>query len=72
MFNKQPTIDLQEQVQLNKQLKTQQRVIKQVNLDLHVSSQMLLLYPDIDSENLIKEIVSSFNKTVLKHSKIFF
>ena len=72
VFNKQPTIDLQEQVQLNKQLKTQQRVIKQVNLDLHVSSQMLLLYPDIDSENLIKEVVSSFNKTVLKHSKISF
>lgn len=41
---------------------------KEISIDLHVSSQMILLYPDIDSENLIKEAVSLFNKAVQKHS----
>lgn len=39
-----------------------------ISIDLHVSSQMILLYPDIDSENLIKEAVSLFNKAVQKQS----
>lgn len=41
----------------------------EINIDLHVSSQMVLLYLDIDSENLIKEAVALFNKAVQKHSK---
>ena len=43
--------------------------IKEINIDLHVSPQMLLLYPDIDSENLIKESVAAFNKMTQKLSK---
>ena len=43
--------------------------IKEINIDLHVSPQMLLLYPDIDSENLIKETVAAFNKMTQKLSK---
>jgi hypothetical protein len=44
--------------------------IKEINMDLHVSQQMLLLYPDMDSESLIKEAVASFNKMAQKLSKI--
>jgi hypothetical protein len=40
--------------------------LNEVNLDLHVTPQMILLYPDIDSENLIKEILSTFYKTAFK------
>jgi hypothetical protein len=44
--------------------------MKEINMDLHVSPQMLLLYPDMDSESAIKEAVSSFNKVTQKLSKI--
>jgi len=43
--------------------------MKEINMDLHVSPQMLLLYPDMDSESVIKEAVSSFNKVTQKLSK---
>ncbi len=43
--------------------------IKEISLDLHVSSQMILIYPDIESENLIKDIVSTFSSMAFKHSK---
>ena len=42
--------------------------ISEINIDLHVSSQMLLLYPDIDSENLIKEVIAAFGKLAFKLS----
>lgn len=57
-----------EEVQLSA-INTKKHKLNQINIDLHVSSQMILLYPDIDSENLIKEIVSTFNKMAFKHSK---
>jgi hypothetical protein len=40
--------------------------LNEINLDLHVTPQMILLYPDIDSENLIKEILATFYKTAFK------
>lgn len=43
--------------------------LNEINIDLHVSAQMILLYPDIDSENIIKEIVAGFSKVASKLSK---
>jgi hypothetical protein len=43
--------------------------ISEINIDLHVSTQMILLYPDIDTENLIKDIVGSFSRIASKLSK---
>jgi hypothetical protein len=43
--------------------------LNEISIDLHVSAQMILLYPDIDSENIIKEIVTSFSKIASKLSK---
>lgn len=51
--------------------RTTKSTTSNINMDLHVSSQMILLYPDIDSENLIKEAVGLFNRAVQKHSKYF-
>lgn len=65
--NNNANMDLQD-VQLQSNLVKKNR-IKEINLDLHVSSQMILIYPDIESENLIKEIVSNFSAMAYKHSK---
>ncbi len=46
--------------------------IKEISLDLHVSSQMILIYPDIESENLIKDIVSTFSAMAFKQSILIF
>ena len=46
------------------------RLLNEINIDLHVSSQMILLYPDIDSENAIKSSVASFSRLASKLSKI--
>lgn len=43
--------------------------LSEISIDLHVSTQMILLYPDIDSETLIKEIVTGFSKVASKLSK---
>ncbi len=45
-------------------------LINEISIDLHVSSQMVLLYPDIDSENSIKNLVHSFNKLFSKMGKL--
>ena len=57
-------LDSQDQSNSNKRITR----IKEINIDLHVSPQMLLLYPDIDSENMIKESVTAFNKMTQKLS----
>lgn len=40
-----------------------------INMDLHSSNQMVLLYPDADSENIIRQIVENFNRIATKYSK---
>ena len=46
--------------------------MNKINLDLHSSHQMILLYPDVDSENAIREILASFNRTAAKYSKYLY
>lgn len=43
--------------------------LKEINIDLHTSPQMILLYPDLDSESLVKSLVKTFSKLVFKLSK---
>ena len=43
--------------------------MKHINIDLHVSSQMILLYPDIESENIIKSLVQSFCQELSRISR---
>jgi hypothetical protein len=38
--------------------------LDEINIDLYASSQMILLYPDLNSENAIKDIVHEFTKLV--------
>lgn len=49
---------------LNKQFS-----LSEINIDLHASPQMILLYPDIDSESMLKKIVGNFSKAAIKYSK---
>ncbi len=67
---KNSNLDVQDVQQQQSNLVKKNR-IKEISLDLHVSSQMILIYPDIDSENLIKDIVSSFSTMAYKHSKFY-
>ncbi|CAF0785149.1 unnamed protein product [Brachionus calyciflorus] len=48
---------------LNKQTK-----LNEINIDLHISPQMILLYPDIESENTLKQIVGNFSKAAIKYT----
>jgi hypothetical protein len=45
--------------------------LKEINIDLHTSPQMILLYPDLDSESLINSLVKTFSKLVFKLSRFF-
>ena len=58
--------------QLADQLQNKKSRLNEINIDLHITSQMILLYPDIDSENLIKDIVESFSRVASKLSNIHF
>lgn len=55
---------------LNGELSKKPVRLNEINIDLHVSAQMILLYPDIDSENIIKEIVTGFSKVASKLSNL--
>lgn len=49
----------------NSELEMQEGVkLHEINIDLHASPQMIVLYPDIESENIIKEMVQEFTDLV--------
>ena len=71
VFKNSGAIDAQDmQSSLSSSSNNKKNRIKEISLDLHVSSQMILIYPDIESENLIKEIVSTFSAMAFKQSKL--
>ena len=45
-------------------------MLKEINLDMHLSPQMIVLYVDTDSENRIKHCISTFSALAYKYSKL--
>jgi hypothetical protein len=63
--------NLDELLKIYKKQPKQLTRVNEINVDLHITSQMILLYPDIDAENSLKQMMLAFNKMMMKLCNYF-